>query len=363
MADARILVVDDSKLLCRLVRDVIDRTPGVSLVGEAGNGREAIDFLASGQQVDVVLLDLEMPVMDGLTALKIIRERWPGVRVLVFSSIATEGSAASVQALTMGAVECVPKPRGGDASLTFAAIRESLVPVLLALTGKDTAPPRPTAARPVAARPVPAAPAPAAPARRAKPAQAVVVGSSTGGPSALIDFLSGMGKLDVPVFIVQHIPATFTGQLARRLSDRTGVPVVEAADGAKVTADNVLLAPGGLHLEVHEGTTGKRLRLTASPKVQYVRPSADVLFSTAAKSYNGHVLGVVLTGMGRDGTDGAREIVNLGGEVLVQDEASSVVWGMPGSVFEAGLATTTLDPSRLGSAVRERVTAIAGVGR
>ncbi len=399
MAD--VLIVDDSSTLRRILRDALSSEPRLKTVAEAANGEEAIAVLER-RPIDLVLLDLEMPVMDGQTALRIIKQRWPDLPVLIFSSLTATGSSASVQALMAGAAECILKPQTADASTAKTQMTYTVVPVALALTGladdgaverRKGVPARrrlrrtaegtvvsPTAGgnaggsnRPAARRAEPkrtfdppptrdrpqvTAPAPRRRAGTSTP-QILAIASSTGGPGALSTFLTGLGPLDVPVVIVQHIPASFTQQLALRLSESSGLDVAEATDGEHLVGGKVRIAPGGFHLLVQSSGPNLVASLNSGPKVQYVRPSADPMFESAAEACNGRVLGVVLTGMGRDGTDGARAIVDKGGEVVIQDEATSVVWGMPGSVAKHDLAAEILPLDELAATVRRRIPSAA----
>ncbi|MEM7337058.1 MAG: chemotaxis-specific protein-glutamate methyltransferase CheB [Actinomycetota bacterium] len=355
MTEASVLIVDDSAVMRRILCDVVGDEPGLKVGGQAENGAEAIKALEAAS-FDLIFLDLEMPVMDGLTALKTIKQRWKAVPVVVFSSLTSRGSVASVQALTLGAAECVLKPRTTSASATRNEISANLVPVANALVDKGR--PSPTAARPGKA-PASSAPTTTRPAKNVKP-HLVTVASSTGGPAALMDLITNLGSIDVPMLIVQHIPPSFTAQLARRLADRSGLDIAEAADGETIEPGKIRLAPGGLHLELKRQASGRvGCRLHSGPKVQYVRPAADVLFRSAAEASPGPVLGVVLTGMGADGANGSEAIVEQGGEIIAQDEASSVVWGMPGAVVGRGLANEVLPLAEIGQAVRRRAGALA----
>lgn len=339
MAEAKVLIVDDSSLLRRMIAEVVRRERGLTVSGQCENGQVAIDAL-DAERADVVLLDLEMPVLDGLGALRIIKDRWPELPVIVFSSTTEAGSAATAEALTLGAAECVLKPSGANPTETREAIAVALLPVVRALVDKAGH-----------------APAAAVPVKRHGPdaVELVVVASSTGGPRALKKFLPGLHRLDVPVLIVQHLPAEFSDSMAAQLSTGTGQTVEVAVDGAALQPGQVCMAPGDRHLEVARFGRGLAMRLTDGPKVNHLRPAADLLFTSAARATDGRLLAVVLTGMGADGAAGAADIVDAGGLVLAQDEATSVVWGMPGSVVKAGLASEIAEPARLAGSVRRLI--------
>jgi two-component system chemotaxis response regulator CheB len=333
-----VLVADDSALVRRLVTGVLNDTPDIRVVGTAVNGQQAIEK-ADELRPDLVTLDIEMPVMDGLTALKEIRRRFPRLPVIMFSTLTEKGAAVTLDALASGASDYVTKPTGA-ANLTQSLdeVGSQLIPRVRALTARAKL--RSSAV----ARPQPAAPAAARP-RTAPvgPLQVVAIGSSTGGPDALSRVLGAITtRPRVPIVIVQHMPPVFTGMLAQRL-DRIGpATVVEAHDNQPLEPGVVYIAPGGRHLEVQRRGVQVLTRLQDQPPVNFSRPSVDVLFRSVAATYPGSSLGIVLTGMGHDGREGSRAIGATGSTIVAQDEPTSVVWGMPGAVTEAGLADAVL---------------------
>lgn len=342
----RVLVVDDSATIRSLLSATLAADTDLVVAGAAVNGRMAVDMVAVDPP-DVVLLDVEMPVLDGISALREIRRLRPKLPVIMFSSLTERGAKATLDALLSGANDYAPKPAGLDPAAVAAVIRDELVAKIKALVPRGQRLERSAAA---------ATPAP--PPRRppAGPVEAVVMAVSTGGPTALAEVLPVLGAgLGVPVLVVQHMPAFFTAQLAERLAKLSGRAVREAEDARPILADDILLAPGGRHLAVGGDAAAPRVRLTLDPPENSCRPSADVLFRSAAAVWGGGVLGVVLTGMGRDGLAGARAIVAAGGSVIAQDEFSSVVWGMPGEVVRAGLADAVLPLARIGPEVALRV--------
>lgn len=347
----RVLVCDDSHTIRSILAATLATDPDLQVAGTAVNGRVCLDVLASDVP-DLVLLDVEMPVMDGITALREIRRRHPKLPVLMFSSVTERGAKATVEALLAGANDYVAKPAGLDSDDVAARIRAEVISRIKALVprgGVAAAVPRPKPA----GGSFPRRPHP--PGRR-EPVQGVVIAVSTGGPSALAEVLPACGRnAKVPILVVQHMSAVFVPQLAERLTKLCGFPVREAADGMPIAPGDVLLAPGGRHLDIAGDAASPRVRLTDGPPENSCRPSADVLFRAAARVWGGGTLGVVLTGMGRDGLAGSRAIVEAGGGMIAQDEFSSVVWGMPGEVVRAGLADMVLPLAHVGVEVALRI--------
>ncbi len=353
MAGTRILVVDDSVVVRKLVTDQLGDVPGLEVIGSAPNGKIALQKIERDRP-DLVVLDVEMPVMGGLETLREIKRHDKSILVLMFSSFTTAGAQVTVDALTLGAEDYVAKPANlMDADAGAKAIRAELLAKIRLLTGRGTA----NGATPAA----PAAPAvPAPDVRPPGGIDVVAIGSSTGGPNALAELFSRLPRsLPVPIVIAQHMPAAFTPHLAERLSRESVVPVHEAVDGMPALAGQAYIAPGGRHLLVQKKAAGAVLRLDDGPPVNSCRPAADVLFDAVQAAYGRRVLAVVLTGMGEDGLAGARRIRAGGGRVIIQDEASSVVWGMAGAVAREGLADTQLPPLELADEITRR----AQIGR
>lgn len=356
----RVLVVDDSVVVRRLVVKAVEADPQLEVVGTAANGQIALHKIAN-LSPDLITLDVEMPQMDGLQTLRRIRDRYPLLPVVMFSTLTERGAEVTLEALMLGANDYATKPtgvRGVDEGI--AQVAENLVPKIRALCGLDQAGPRGRAARGPARHPGHPQPAPSASAVRlggsAGP-RVVVVAVSTGGPTALATILPALpSTFPVPVLVVQHMPPVFTRMLADRLDKQCAVRVREAAHGQLVQPGTVWIAPGDHHLLLRRREHGEITTATnQAPPENSCRPSADVLFRSAVDVYGAGVLGVVLTGMGHDGLAGAREIAVNGGSVLVQDEATSVVWGMPGGVAEAGLAGAVEPLERIGDTLVERV--------
>jgi two-component system, chemotaxis family, protein-glutamate methylesterase/glutaminase len=347
---ARVLVVDDSVVIRRLITQALDAAPDIEVVGTASNGRLALAKLDQ-LRPDVVTLDIEMPEMDGLQTLAAIRARQPRLPVIMFSTLTERGGRATLEALALGATDYVTKPsNSGSLDVGLARIQEELIPRIRALTPR-LAPAR-TAPAPVAAAARPTGPTPRV--------QALAIGVSTGGPSALAELIPALpANLGVPVLVCQHMPPVFTRLLAERLDAKSELHVQEAADGQQVAAGGVWIAPGGFHMVVHRPMGGGPvIRTTTDEPENSCRPAVDPMLRSAVATWGSGVLAVVLTGMGQDGLRGCQDVTAAGGRVLVQDEASSVVWGMPGYVARAGLADAALPLDELAVEITRRVAGV-----
>jgi len=386
-----VLVVDDSAVVRRMIRSCLEADPEFSVVAEAANGREAIDRLHQAQP-DAVICDVEMPVMSGIETVEELRLHWPRLPVVMFASPTREAAQITLEALHAGANDFVAKPSavgGSDLAAVLEQLRGELGGKLKALVrgrGDISAvaravlryAPRPpaetptpaagtptptlgtpaVATPPLATRPRPAPrpdqPAVPRPARRGR-CDAVLIAVSTGGPNALGEVIPRLpADLAVPVLVVQHMPPVFTRLLAERLAARAALPVTEAVQGEEVRPGRVLIAAGDHHLAVGRDGPLVRSLLNRDPPENSVRPAADVLLRSAAAVWGGNVLVVVMTGMGQDGLLGTMQLHHLGAQVLVQDEASSVVWGMPGAVARAGVADEQVPLARLAEAIAAR---------
>lgn len=346
----RILLVDDSSVVRRVLTDVISSDPQLEVAGTASNGRIALDRIAQ-LKPDLVMLDIEMPEMDGLATLAELRKTYRRLPVIMFSTLTHRGASATLDALSLGADDYVPKERN---SLGLAAaiedLRRDLLPKIHALCTRDIVkgqyPAKSEIKAPVAAPP--------------KLAESridlVVVGVSTGGPDALCKVLPGIpGDFPVPVVMVQHMPAIFTKLLAERLASKTMMPVKEAQGGEKVEPGTIWLAQGGKHLVIDSSRDGMFLRINESAPRNFCRPSVDVLFESALKITGAHTLAVMLTGMGSDGLESCEQIRKQGGQIIVQDQPTSIVWGMPGAVARAGLADAIKPLTEVAPEVVQRV--------
>ena len=336
----RVLVIDDSVVARRVVAHAIDAEPRLVLAGTAPNGKAAIDKLDL-LRPDVLVLDLDMPVMNGFEMLAAVTRSHPDLPVIVFSHLTRAGAAATLDALALGATGFALKPRADGIGMAEELVRAELLPLILAVANRPAETISPAAASGT----------PAARQRQVEraPVTAVVIGVSTGGPNALAELIPCLpASLPVPVFIVQHMPAVFTQMLAERLDRVASVQVKEAAASEPVVAGRVYVAPGGRHMVVRGTATFAEIELTDDVPENSCRPSADVLFRSAARVYGSGVAGVVLTGMGSDGLRGCEAVRAAGGAVMVQDARTSVVASMPCSVADAGLANAVLPLPEIG---------------
>lgn len=390
--DIRVMLVDDSAVIRGLTARWLGETPGVKVVAVHANGRVAVEDVEASKP-DVVVLDIEMPEMDGLTALPLLLQRRPGLMVLVSSTLSRQGAETSLRCLTLGAAHCIAKPGGSGRIASADDYRRELVDLVLQLGTKAArrharpasssssytspstakAPARPAAPEPAKVETSPRVAAfmdrlreikPATPPPRNGPAlrpfsrvppRVLALGSSTGGPQALVQVLKTCKDMlvRVPVLITQHMPPTFTALLAEQLGRATGLPAAEGQDGEEIVAGRIYVAPGGLHLIVEKDDRAVVTRLRDTPPEHFCRPAVDPMFRSVAQVFGAASLGVVLTGMGNDGGLGATAISNCGGSVLIQDEETSVVWGMPGAVRAAGAAAAVLPLDRIGVKIAE----------
>lgn len=356
----RVLVVDDSVVARQLLVDTIKSDPRMQVVGTAPNGRVALELIER-LKPDAITLDLEMPEMNGLQVLDSLRQQGRSLPVIVLSTLSERGAAIALDALARGASDYLCKPSGQRGiTSTLELIRSELIPRILGLVERSHAtlpstPPAPSSTRRASGR-VPTA---ALPAR----VDVVVIGVSTGGPSALSVLVPSLpADLARPVLIVQHMPAPFTKLLSERLAEQSGLRVREASHGEPLAAGHVYIAPGNQHLRITGTRRSAQLSLDKSPLENGCRPSVDVLFRSAAAVFDHGVLAVVLTGIGSDGTLGAEAIKRAGGQVWVQDAASSVAWGMPGSVVRAGVSARELPLPAIAPAIAHAVRSSAARG-
>jgi two-component system chemotaxis response regulator CheB len=329
----KVLIVDDSAFMRNTLSSMISSDPEINVIGMARDGVEAVEKVAS-LKPDIVTLDVEMPRMNGIEALKQIMEKNP-VPVLMVSSLTNEGAHVTLEALDLGAVDFIPKNLS-DLSINIVKIKNTLIEKIKKI-GKIRHIKRRTPPPPSKPLDLPEKTQQYSSSRRVG---IVAIGSSTGGPKALQNIISSLPKnYPVPIIIAQHMPAAFTGPFAERLDQLSAISVKEAEDGETLTKGVVYIAPGGGHMGV------KRKKLTESSITlikdvgKYIyKPSVDVLMQTAVENFSGHVLGVILTGLGNDGEQGMKEIKNKGGRTIAESEETCVVYGMPRSVVEAGLA-------------------------
>ena len=344
MARIRILVVDDSVVIRKVLSETLSEDPELEIIGTASDGRLGLAKIAQ-LHPDLITLDVEMPVMNGLEALAEIRKLYPKLPVIMFSTLTEHGAGATLDALSLGASDYATKPSNtGSAAVAIEAIRAELIPKIKALCGVLTI------------RPLRPRPAPAPRIRISRRIEIVAIGTSTGGPNALAQVLPMFPKdFPIPIVVVQHMPPVFTRLLAERLAGRSAITVQEGTVGAVLRSGQAWIAPGNFHMTVNRAGMDWCLDLNQDPAENSCRPAVDVLFRSVAAACRGNVLAVVMTGMGSDGVRGAGIIRAAGGEVIVQDEASSVVWGMPGLVHAAGQADAVYPLEQLAPGIIRRV--------
>jgi len=347
MPRIRILVVDDSVVIRRALCDTLSKDPDLEVIASAGDGRIALAKI-SQLHPDIITLDVEMPVMNGLETLVEVRKLYPKMPVIMFSTLTERGAAATLDALSLGASDYATKPSNtGSPAEAIEAIRAELLPKIKVLCGRTSTklasslPPRPA----VRVR---------APSNRR--IEIVAIGTSTGGPNALAEVLPRLARdFPVPIVVVQHMPPIFTRMLAERLASKSEIPVEEGSAGVLLTPGHSWIAPGNFHMTVNHTGVNWRLDINQDPPEHSCRPAVDVLFRSVAAVCRANVLGVVMTGMGSDGVLGAQLIREAGGEVIIQDEPTSVVWGMPGLVHAAGQADGVYPLDRLAPEITRRV--------
>jgi len=334
------MVVDDSVTARTVFSRIIAREDDMELTVEAATAEEALEILTVAD-VDVILLDLEMPGMGGLAAMPQLIQAAPGAEILVVSTLTIEGADATLKAMSLGAADTLAKPLPGQFDQEY---RDRLLGKIRSLAGRP--------AEPVIPATAPRRPAPQLRAPSAQRPGVLAIGASTGGIHALSVFFNALPRrIEMPILVTQHLPASFMDAFARQLQQASGRPASMAADGTVLQADHILVAPGNAHMMVIASGDRLKVKLDKNPAASGCMPSVDPMFDSLAESVGSRTLGVVLSGMGRDGTQGAGKIVGAGGSVLVQDEATCAVWGMPGSVALAGFAACVLPPDQIAGKV------------
>jgi len=375
---ARIMLVEDSAVVRGMIRGWLDALDGIEIVAAADNGQVALNKVKTVKP-DIIILDIEMPVMDGLTALPGLLRGAPGVKVLVASTLSRRNAEVTLKAMALGAVDYLAKPSfardGNDARAIF---REELIGKISGLAGLNNISPgdsitrknpanrtsRATKSRGEAAlvpvNPVKWGTIPAASTNfklrklSLVAPRVLAIGSSTGGPAALTKMFGSLkGQLNrVPVLITQHMPPTFTALLGESLCRLSGLEGGEAKDGEPVVPGRLYVAPGGFHMRVKQQGAQVVIKLDAGAQINHCKPAVDPMFESLASIYRSSILAVILTGMGGDGALGALKIADAGGSVFAQDEKSSIVWGMPGAAMSAGACVEALDLEKLGHRVK-----------
>lgn len=360
----KVMVVDDAVVVRGLITRWVNEQPDMTLAGHAVNGKLALDKIKTVDP-DVVILDVEMPEMDGITALPQLLKAKPSLIVIMASTLTQRNADISLRALTLGARDYIPKPDSNHGVTTSVTFRTDLIDKIRALAGKQKGiKPRPAATpsssatgqattnKPnltsIAGKPAPSPNSAAGMAKlrrpNPRPAKMLAIGSSTGGPQALIEVMSKIASdmAEFPILIAQHMPATFTPILADHLKRATGLNAKEGEHGEPLRRGTIYVAPGGKHMLVERQGMTPVIALNDGPPVNFCKPAVDPMFKSIASVFGGSALGLILTGMGNDGAQGSVVLADAGANILVQDEASSVVWGMPGATYEAGAACQVL---------------------
>ncbi len=355
MPKIRVLIVDDSVVIRRILTDELSKDPDIEVVGSAATGKIALAKLVQTPP-DVVTMDIEMPEMDGLTAVSEIRKTHTTLPIIMFSTLSQRAAKETLEALSRGANDYVTKPSNvGSVTEAMKQVREELIPKIKRLVRPQAVTPRTivsTSPRPTSSV--------ATPGVSKKPFRVdiLAIGVSTGGPNALAEVMPYIPKdCPVPIVIVQHMPPVFTKCLAERLSLKSQIPVHEGQPGDVLIPGHAWIAPGDFHMVVERQGTKIVLGTNQDPPENSCRPAVDVMFRSVAKVYGHAVLAVVLTGMGQDGMRGVEVIREAGGYVMAQDEATSVVWGMPGAVVHAGFAHAVLPLPQVSSEIMRKVRA------
>lgn len=351
----RVMIVDDSLVIRGFISRALSSDPSFKVVATASNGQLALDLLRR-TPADVIILDIEMPIMDGLTAIPKLKEIDPAVQIVMASTLTQKNAEISIKALALGATDYLPKPSAREMAVPgeFQRDLREKVKTLGAIAWKKSVRQSqkvrslgwslPSAAdkNKIDLRPMP----------QFKPS-ILAIGSSTGGPQALFEVIKAMGTgLPQPIVITQHMPPSFTTILADHISKQCGVICAEGKDGEVLQPGRYYVAPGDFHMLIVSGAAGPAVRLVKEPPENYCRPSVDPMLRSLVSVFGGHVLTVILTGMGQDGMKGGEAVVKAGGAVLAQDEASSVVWGMPGAVAMAGLCSAIAPVAEIGPMIR-----------
>lgn len=359
----RVLIVDDSAVIRGLVSKSLEQETDIVVAGTAMNGERALCWMSSNP-VDVVILDVEMPVMDGLTALQNIQKDYPGVPVIMASGLTSTGAETTVKALSLGAVGCVAKPQTKSAAESIRVLSRELVMMIKAVgSKKTTSPSQSSGATQNRSNHQSQSSRPDSQNKNLfnkglkfyKQPEVLVIGTSTGGPKALAELLPQIPvDFPIPILIVQHMPPGFTEMLASHIQTDTGRTTVEAKHNEPLESHKTYVAPGGSHLLIGEQNGQKVTLINQAPPEHFCRPSVNPLFRSAAEHFGNTTLAVMLTGMGEDGIEGTHEIARAGGTIIAQDEASSVVWGMPAAVAGAGLADKILPLSQIAAEIKSQ---------
>jgi two-component system chemotaxis response regulator CheB len=362
MRKIRVLVVDDAVVVRKIVTDTLSGDPDIEVAATAANGKIALQKIPQINP-DILTLDIEMPEMDGLETLAEARKLYPTLPIIMFSTLTERGGAKTLEALALGATDYVTKPANvGSVSVAMQRIRDELIPKIKTFCAKKAGLQTSSVIVPKPAAKV-ATPIVKPSFAKTSPNQKfdiLAIGVSTGGPNALAELFPTLpGDLPVPIVLVQHMPPFFTKLLAERLTSKSPLEIQEGKTGEKLEPGKAWIAPGDYHMVLEKKGTGVYLQTNQGPQENSCRPAVDPLFRSVVEIYGAKTLSVILTGMGQDGLRGCEQVKQAGGQVIVQDEQSSVVWGMPGFVARAGLADEILPLKDIG----QKIIAKLKVGR
>lgn len=353
-----VVLVDDSSVIRASLSKILSSDPQVEVTASVANGEMGVT-MAQQRKPDILILDIEMPVMDGLTALPKIQQVSPDTKVIMFSSLTAKGADTTIKAMALGAVECLVKPSSSQDTGPGSEFQKNLLTLVKTLGGIAVTTP--------AAGATPSASAPSTsaiygnksvslrnnPLDYAGKPSILAIGSSTGGPQALFRVLKDIGTVDVPIVITQHMPATFTKILATHIQQQSDFEAHEGEDGMLVEAGKVYVAPGGKHMLFEKDGMNLKIKLDDGPAENFCKPAVDPMMRSLINIYGNRILCTILTGMGQDGLSGARMLVESGGRVIAQDEESSVVWGMPGAVAVDGICKAVLPLDNIGAWIKK----------
>lgn len=370
----RVMLVDDSAVIRGLISRTLEKDSSIEIVSSLSNGEMAVNAIGRADP-DVVILDIEMPIMTGIEAIPLLLKQKPDVKILMCSTLSLRGADITMKALALGATECIGKPTTSTEIAAAGGFSEELLRVVKGLgqariaRGKtkpqdETDKKRPPSSFYRTTKPVPDskpdAPAPFKlrhdPLAHAGKPDVLVIGSSTGGPQALLSLMKNINKLDIPIVITQHMPKTFTAVLAKHITQHCGLPCHEGAEGMLLEKGNAYVAPGGFHMIICKRDDGHAfIHVDDGPPENYCKPSVDPMLRSVINVFGKKILAVILTGMGSDGRESCKILAEQGGRVIAQDKETSVVWGMPGAVAEAGLCTAVLPLNEIGPWVHNAV--------
>ncbi len=361
MRKIKVLVVDDAVVVRKIVSDTLMNDPDIEVSGVAANGKIALQRIPQINP-DLVTLDVEMPEMNGIETLKNIRADYPSLPVIMFSTLTERGASTTLEALSLGATDYVTKPANvGSVAIAMERIRTELIPKIKTLCAQKVGLKTPStipSTKPLPSKTVQKGFSTSKRSKLSLPPSKidiVTIGVSTGGPNALAElFPTFPADFPVPIVMVQHMPPYFTKLLAERLSTKSKVEVIEASHGMVVKPGKAYIAPGNYHMVLKRDNNQLKIVTNQDPPENSCRPAVDVLFRSVVELFGNKTLAVILTGMGQDGLAGCEEVKDKGGQVIVQDEASSVVWGMPGFVARANLADKILPLNQMGEEINQR---------